>query len=83
MTLDEWNDLTNSLRTELASARAEAMRLAVVLGEAHVFIHRVAWGTGQPGDRPLAGGVALEARALLERQQAEVWPAQQDSESAA
>jgi cell division inhibitor SulA len=79
MTLDEWNDIVNSLRAELAEARREALKLAGDLGEAHAFLVRIGYGTGV-GSRPLAGGVSIQARELLERHGVTL---SEDSESAA
>lgn len=93
MTLDEWTDVVNEQRRELAEARAEvaslkqrrddwtfdemkadrdqlANALAMVMlqrDRCHTLLGRIAFGSGQPGDRPLAGGVTVDARKLLKR----------------
>lgn len=61
MSLDEY--LFKAMSDPTPAVLSPEQRLA----ELYAFLRRVACGSGRPGDRPLAGGVELFAKNVLNR----------------
>ncbi len=57
--IDEFDDLTKPADSKLTPEQR--------LVECYIVLRRVAYGSGKPGNKPLAGGVEKFAKLFLER----------------